>query len=1558
MVAGAWRHKVNEQNMRTYEDPFTHINLISIRRNRRTGKNEFVSNVNKILMTLAPSSTFNPTIAWDSAKKKEAEAEAKAAEEAAAELKASKQKKGKEKEKEKMKAGEKIQEKNIAEKARENFVKEVTRIRNTKSNLKSLLREISNLDARRVLIVEILKRALDDNNREALFEALWAVDEVGLSEFNAPQPANVRELIVPIKQSDLVYDDYSKTLACLKKARAIMDKEADMIRVQLVDMSDCLPPLSKFTFGFSLDPWQKRVLKWIDAGRSVLICAPTSSGKTVLSSYVAFIASKVVGPAAERKPVSDKPATGNGDNDKYDDEGVDDDDEEGEEGGDDDEEEEEDEDDRGDRVPRSAQTLTPATCRADRLARAQLRKSAMSAVNAKPRVLFVVPTEPLVWQVGAYFSKLLREEGDEDTKVAIVSDKLVYHPVRKLNVMPQIVVGTPFALENALTKSRGLCGQEVYGKTVQITLPGGFDHFDWVIYDEVHSLDGEEGAALQRLIRSMSCKFLALSATVGNSEQLRGWMEGVKGEQLDGVETIDVITDESVLPAPPSREVRDPIGTPLKLSIKLTCGGATFTIASLGELSTVGQLKQAIALRCPALPALQQQLTVNGCDLSNDKAILAACGVTATSAVEGLIAVIANTHVNLLFHQGRFINLQRFVWKNGVLADLSPLGAVESIADLQGGILDNSSLSFTSKDSFKLWKKLEELYPADAVAHISPYSFFKKDERITLQRTKDYEDLLKTELRTLSVTYPNETQELLYAFRLDDPPKEFDICELVLSLKEKDMLPCLPFHLNAFEAIRLFQGLVAGLEWRQKRAHPTYYSDLHKEKEAKRKQIASMEKNAGRNDKQKEEEEKSGDIPTDEDLTVNEWAPHPAYTFSKSPLSEKEFLDIADELERFDGFEKRDQQAMKDRPGCNEKVLSHALMRGLRRGVGLFLEEVAFPYYRRAVMHLASQGKLGVIISDDSLAFGVNMPFRTCVFCGEMFDKETKVPRLTPLMAQQMSGRAGRRGLDTQGNLVYAGSRSSFIRRLMIGEVSNTTGTAYPPRYPTLFLQTMLSPRHVGLGRVDTIGRRTLAEFATGAPEEEAFALQGSRQCMVDLKFIKEEDGQWVPNDDYEIDYPLLSMIWELRKTPQESITIGRLLPELVAEFKPLTALISETKRDKVEGVVFHFFACLLVLIGRCPAIPGGNVLHQNNFFLQGERQNSYLKWSKLFSEIQADCPEHLRDPCPPMADGSPTALDGTLFACLLDRNFVHTLTDDGKQTIKRKLWHLGEVLQSVHNALWVSNTYYSVLTLITRNAFKKIQYVNTELLGAVIDFDNVSSAARETRTDAETAVPVPEKAKAWSDCSVQEGSEIKPNSWAVAVGALDSVHLFPFLAVSVSLYYSHDLIFYHYFFSQTGAASERITKNHPTAATATAPEIAKIQRIFAALQPTDCDLVKLLAFFKEDEVHTAVSSCSYSRTSGQHMIGALVWYCVQIRPAVLKRFPLYLKQMYDSDKIDEAVLLEWHKAANAASLKFLPEGCTTGETEMKQVKESCNAFMTWLAEADDDDDDEDEEED
>ena len=56
---------------------------------------------------------------------------------------------------------------------------------------------------------------------------------------------------------------------------------------------------------------------------------------------------------------------------------------------------------------------------------------------------------------------------------------------------------------------------------------------NYAVYDEVHSLDGDEGDALQRLMTGVSCPFLALSATIGNGEALRSWCQKLRNAHSD-----------------------------------------------------------------------------------------------------------------------------------------------------------------------------------------------------------------------------------------------------------------------------------------------------------------------------------------------------------------------------------------------------------------------------------------------------------------------------------------------------------------------------------------------------------------------------------------------------------------------------------------------------------------------------------------------------------------------------------------------------------------------------------------------------------------------------------------------------------------------------------------------------------------------------------------------------------------------------------------------------------------------------------------------------------------
>ena len=93
------------------------------------------------------------------------------------------------------------------------------------------------------------------------------------------------------------------------------------------------------------------------------------------------------------------------------------------------------------------------------------------------------------------------------------------------------------------------------------------------------------------------------------------------------------------------------------------------------------------------------------------------------------------------------------------------------------------------------------------------------------------------------------------------------------------------------------------------------------------------------------------------------------------------------------------------------------LRRLLSHGIGLHHAGL-LPRYRRLVERLSQQGLLRVISGTDTLGVGVNIPIRTVLFTRLCkFDGE-QVALLSIREFQQIAGRAGRRGFDTQGSVV------------------------------------------------------------------------------------------------------------------------------------------------------------------------------------------------------------------------------------------------------------------------------------------------------------------------------------------------------------------------------------------------------------------------------------------------------------------------------------------------------------------------------------------------------------
>ena len=795
-------------------------------------------------------------------------------------------------------------------------------------------------------LMMILSGSIVNEDRSEAYDVLWAVEKMDLfktAEAEVLAAKSEKEAEKEKKSSKKDKDKSSKkSTPRSREAELVHDHRKDLKKVrswrsdepkgivyyQLEHMNDRLPPLSKYDRVFKLDDWQCHVLNLVDQNKSAVVCAPTSSGKTVLSTYTI-----VRGAAA---------IEGSG-------------------------------------------------------------------------VLFVVPSEPLVWQVAGMCEKLV------PGGVSFATDLLTYRPTQENNdIQAKIVVGTPTALESALSKVRGLVGAETTKGWDYMQMKGGFK-FNYAVYDEVHSLDGEEGDALQRLMRLVECPFLALSATIGNAEQLCKFWSEVRSTQKDCIPELIA----------PDEEAHDP-------------------------------------------------------------------------------------EVNLSRHEGRFINLQRMymtpqdtsaaspavdesgnsyvrvseVAKTVELRPLHPCAAL-TLELLQTKSFKEISISFTPRDSLALWGAFKKhvtdpksLVSREGVS-LEPNKFFKQYgtdiHQITLEEAKQYELALKGRMEDMAkdAALAVQVECVLNEFQVDESttsPNNMQLYEFAMKCKEEDLSPCLCFQLDSFRCLELFKELLGTLEMRQRQEFPNHYKEMEEKAAAQAAEALKLKKEKeSKKGKRNDDDEDGGgaDDGKEDDIQtyIDTAAPHDSYVLSrpKDKLSAFEFGKIQEEL-------KSDDEALPP---------NHMLMRGLRRGIGIYLNDFSAAGYRRIVQRLAQQGKLAIVFSDDSLAYGVNMPFRTCAFCGDMGSL------LTPLMAQQMSGRTGRRGLDTQGNIAYLGMSMECVKYLILGQVPDIKGIN--PQYPTMALQPILS-NHVDKRMGRNAANMTLNDYLNASAAGEDVLSQARKQ--------------------------------------------------------------------------------------------------------------------------------------------------------------------------------------------------------------------------------------------------------------------------------------------------------------------------------------------------------------------------------------------------------------------------------------------------------------------------------
>jgi ATP-dependent RNA helicase HelY len=107
------------------------------------------------------------------------------------------------------------------------------------------------------------------------------------------------------------------------------------------------------------------------------------------------------------------------------------------------------------------------------------------------------------------------------------------------------------------------------------------------------------------------------------------------------------------------------------------------------------------------------------------------------------------------------------------------------------------------------------------------------------------------------------------------------------------------------------------------------------------------------------------------------------------------------------------------------------------------------PAFKEAVEVCFQKGLLKVVIATETLALGINMPARTVVI--ERLEKWNGVQHelLTPGQYTQLTGRAGRRGIDQRGNAVVLYQRDIDFRTVasLVGTRTYPLSSSFAPSY-------------------------------------------------------------------------------------------------------------------------------------------------------------------------------------------------------------------------------------------------------------------------------------------------------------------------------------------------------------------------------------------------------------------------------------------------------------------------------------------------------------------------------
>ncbi|KAL9635425.1 MAG: hypothetical protein Q9204_002631 [Flavoplaca sp. TL-2023a] len=460
--------------------------------------------------------------------------------------------------------------------------------------------------------------------------------------------------------------------------------------------------------------------------------------------------------------------------------------------------------------------------------------------------------------------------------------------------------------------------------------------------------------------------------------------------------------------------------------------------------------------------------------------LLAPCPIIALSATVGnpeqFNSWLTSTQrssgfdVTMITHQHRYSDLRKFIYKppsrfsfSGLpepsfgtlgldgLEGLAFVHPVASLVNKSRGIPQD--LSLEARDCLTLWQSMcrhqTKAFPVDQsldpkhlprVLRKADVIEWEKQLKTLLKSwmlreespfDKVIEDLGKPMNDTKAPAYylsrPEESTVKTEAIKMDADDLYCTTLPLLCKLQERDALPAILFNYDRGKCERICKTIMKQLEdaeknmkesspaWKSKiRGYEQYLAN--KGKHNPKKMAAPKKKGKVNDDEGTSKADKMQDAASEEAnpyANFNPDAPVEGFHFANIAKAEAaELAAIHKELKR--------------------RELEPWLMESLTRGIGVHHAGMNRKY-RQAVEMLFRKGFLRVVIATGTLALGINMPCATVIFSGDSVF-------LTALNFRQAAGRAGRRGFDLLGNVVFQNLSTAKVCRLLSSRLPDMTG--------------------------------------------------------------------------------------------------------------------------------------------------------------------------------------------------------------------------------------------------------------------------------------------------------------------------------------------------------------------------------------------------------------------------------------------------------------------------------------------------------------------------------------